>query len=199
MIFPSGQSPSGNIITSGNISPNLPRSRSINDNCHIDQSGCKKDHPTAEAKCPIAVYGFYRFRIFRSWFSRSPIRSSSRSTISCSWFNTFIDSHSHYTSCLLAKNMPYSCAKTRFLKYTGILKKTLILLQTFVCTADAKSENTIMKRCRLLRGINFMGLNFLYAYKVQSRPRTFHAPNLIQQLSSTEERRLIQLSSPSFD
>jgi mRNA-degrading endonuclease RelE of RelBE toxin-antitoxin system len=31
MIFPSGQSPSGNIITSGNISPNPPRSRSIND------------------------------------------------------------------------------------------------------------------------------------------------------------------------
>ena len=33
MIFPSGQSPSGNIITSGNISPNPPRSRSINDKC----------------------------------------------------------------------------------------------------------------------------------------------------------------------
>jgi hypothetical protein len=32
MIFPSGQSPSGNIITSCNISPNPPRSRSINDN-----------------------------------------------------------------------------------------------------------------------------------------------------------------------
>ena len=31
LIFPSGQSPSGN-ITSGNISPNPPRSRSINDN-----------------------------------------------------------------------------------------------------------------------------------------------------------------------
>jgi hypothetical protein len=32
MIFPSGQIPSGNIITSGNISPNPPRSRSVNDN-----------------------------------------------------------------------------------------------------------------------------------------------------------------------
>ena len=31
MIFPSGQSPSGSIITSCNISPNPPRSRSIND------------------------------------------------------------------------------------------------------------------------------------------------------------------------
>ena len=31
MIFPSEQSPSGNIITSGNISPNPPRSRSMND------------------------------------------------------------------------------------------------------------------------------------------------------------------------
>ena len=30
-IFPSGQSPPGNIITSGNISPNPPRSKSIND------------------------------------------------------------------------------------------------------------------------------------------------------------------------
>jgi hypothetical protein len=35
MIFPSGQSPSGNIITSCNISPNPPRSRSINDKCNI--------------------------------------------------------------------------------------------------------------------------------------------------------------------
>ena len=35
MIFPSGQSPSGNIITSGNISPNPPRSRSINDKCSL--------------------------------------------------------------------------------------------------------------------------------------------------------------------
>ena len=32
MIFSSGQSPSENIITSGNISPNPPRSGSINDN-----------------------------------------------------------------------------------------------------------------------------------------------------------------------
>jgi hypothetical protein len=31
MIFPSGQSPSGNIITSDNIPPNPPRSGSIND------------------------------------------------------------------------------------------------------------------------------------------------------------------------
>ena len=31
MIFPSGQCPSGNIFTSGNISPNPSRSRSIND------------------------------------------------------------------------------------------------------------------------------------------------------------------------
>jgi hypothetical protein len=36
LIFPSGQSPSGNIITSGYISPNPPRSRSINDNCTIN-------------------------------------------------------------------------------------------------------------------------------------------------------------------
>ena len=35
LIFPSGQSPSGNIITSGNISPNRPGSRSINDNSQI--------------------------------------------------------------------------------------------------------------------------------------------------------------------
>ena len=35
MIFPSGQSPSGNIITSCNISPNPPRSRSINDKYYI--------------------------------------------------------------------------------------------------------------------------------------------------------------------
>ena len=35
LIFPSGQSPSGNIITSGNISPNPPRSRSINDKCYV--------------------------------------------------------------------------------------------------------------------------------------------------------------------
>ena len=38
LIFPSGQSPSGNIITSGNISPNPPRSRSINDNCCFDST-----------------------------------------------------------------------------------------------------------------------------------------------------------------
>jgi hypothetical protein len=34
IISRSGQSPSGNIITSGNISPNPPRSRSINDKCY---------------------------------------------------------------------------------------------------------------------------------------------------------------------
>jgi hypothetical protein len=38
MIVPSGQSPSGNIITSGNISPNPPSGGSINDKCtqHIN-------------------------------------------------------------------------------------------------------------------------------------------------------------------
>ena len=35
MIFPSGQSPSGNIITSGNISPNPPSGGSINDKYYI--------------------------------------------------------------------------------------------------------------------------------------------------------------------
>jgi hypothetical protein len=35
MIFSSGQSPSENIITSGNITPNPPRSGSINDNSTI--------------------------------------------------------------------------------------------------------------------------------------------------------------------
>jgi hypothetical protein len=35
MIFSSGQSPSENIITSGNITPNPPRSGSINDNNYL--------------------------------------------------------------------------------------------------------------------------------------------------------------------
>ena len=60
MIFSSGQSPSENIITSGNIPPNPPRSGSINDNYIILQLKFKlssEKNPSIVPRDKVILYG----------------------------------------------------------------------------------------------------------------------------------------------